>query len=120
MNTIDITALTRDEKSILLYAETCLVDRGGLLEGMRMNEADMAALKKFKEAGALDFGRIPFKTISTLIHPHNGGQFTHWVTFHEPAWQAAYALRRLRSQGNSSNRNKVDAAVAARTEPAAA
>lgn len=114
MTTIDITTLSRDEKSVLLYAETCLIERGGLLEGMRMNEADIQALKKFKEAGSLDFGRIPSKTIGTLIHPHNGGQYTHWVTFHEPAWQAAHALRRLRSQGNSSNRNKVDAALAER------
>lgn len=114
MITIDINSLSRDEKSILLYAETCMVDRAGLLEAARMNEADIAALKKFKEAGALDFGRIPFKTIDTLIHPHHGGKLTHWVTFHEPAWQAAHALRRVRSQGNSSNRNKVDAALAER------
>lgn len=114
MNIIDINTLTRDEKSVLLYAETCLVDGGGLLAGVRLNEADHAALEKFKAAGALDYGRIPFHTIEKLIHPGYGVNLTHWVTFHEPAWQAAHALRRSRSQGNSSNRNKVDAALAER------
>lgn len=114
MTAIDITTLTRDEKSILLYAETCVVDRSGLMVGARMNEVDMAALKKFKEAGALDFGRIPYHCMQTLRHDGPGVESTHWVTFHEPAWKAAHALRRVRAQQIGPNRKKVDEALAER------
>lgn len=110
----DIQTLTRDEKSILLYAETCVVDGSGLMAGARMNEADIAALKKFKAEGVLDFGRIPFHTVGTLIQP--AVKLTHWVTFHEPAWQMAHALRRQRALQIGPNRKKVDAALAPQGE----
>lgn len=111
MNTIDIEALTHDERSILLYAETCLVDRGGLLCGARMNGADMAALKQFEADGALEFGRIPFK----LLGNHGGEPAdTHWVTFHEPAWQAAHALRRKRSENIGPIRKRINEALTER------
>ena len=110
-----LAELTRDEKSILLYAETCLVDGGGLMAGARMNEADIAALKKFRDGGILDFGRIPFHTIEKLIQP--AVPLTHWVTFHDRAWELAHALRRQRaSNGQSPNRKKVDAALAEKVE----
>ncbi len=116
-NTAAVGALTRDEKSILLYAETCLVDGGGLMAGARMNEADIAVLKKFRSCGILDFGRIPFHTIKELVQP--AVPFTHWVTFHDRAWELAHALRRQRaSNGQSSNRKKVDAALAEKAEVA--
>ena len=109
--------LTRDEKSVLLYAETCLVDGGGLMAGARMNEADIAALKRFREAGVLDFGRIPFHTLNELIQP--AVKLTHWVRFHESAWQLAHALRRQRAANSqSTNRKKVDAALAEKVEAA--
>lgn len=117
---LDITTLTRDERSLLVYAETCLVDHGGLLTAERLNAADMAALAKFKEAGILDFGRIPAKLLGTLPAPGTSGRtlhLTHWVTFHEEAWQLAHALRRARAErGNSANRRQVDEALAERAE----
>ena len=104
--------LTKTERSILAYAECCLVDYGGLLEGRRMNEDDIAALRKFQDAGILTFGRIPFHTMETLVrvdrHP------THWITFTDAAWDLAHAVRRLRAQVDSVNRKKVDAALAER------
>lgn len=109
--TTSAAELSRDEKSILLYAETCVVDGSGLLSGARMNEADITALKKFKDAGILDFGRIPYRTLATLIQPP-AASLTHWVTFHEPAWALAHALRRQRALQLGSNRKKVDAALA--------
>lgn len=112
--TIDITTLTRNEKSVLLYAETCVVDRSGLMVGARMNEADIAALKKFQEAGALVFGRIPFHCIPTLHHDGPGLESTHWVTFNEDAWTAAHALRRVRAEQIGPNRKKVNDALAER------
>lgn len=111
---IDITTLSRDEASLLLYAETCLVDHGGLLTGDRMNAADLAALGKFKAAGILDFGRIPARLLGSLPTAP-GTKLTHWVTFHDEAWDAAHALRRARAdRRNSANRRKVDEVLAER------
>lgn len=118
MKTIDITTLTREEKSILLYAETCMVDRSGLMVGARINAADIAALKKFEADGALAFGRIPHHCIGTLRHDGPGVESTHWITFKEPAWHAAHALRRLRAEQIGPNRRKVDEALAERAVPA--
>ena len=65
MTTIDITTLTKVERSIILYAESCSVEYGGLLEGMRMNEDDLVALRKFEE-GILSFGRCPAALLEPL------------------------------------------------------
>jgi hypothetical protein len=107
--TIDINTLTRDEKSILLYAETCLVDRSGLLCGDRMNDADRAALAKFKAAGVLDYGRIPHKLVK-----REAVADTHWITFNDEAWAAAHALRRERAKQVCSQRRAINAALAER------
>ena len=45
--------LTRSERSILLYAETTLVDYGGLMEAQRMNANDYRCLTRLEEAGVL-------------------------------------------------------------------
>lgn len=109
-----VAALSRDHRSILLYAETCLVDGGGLMAGTRMNTADIAALKEFQAAGILEFGRIPFHTIDDLIHPR-GFTLTHWVRFGAKAWAMAHELRRQRWEtNNSTNWLKVEKALAER------
>jgi len=112
MKAITIDDLTKTERSILAYAETCLVDYGGLLEGKRMNQDDIDALKKFQDAGILTFGRIPFHTVETL--GRMGRHPTHWITFTDAAWELAHAIRRLRAQADSASRKKVDAALAER------
>lgn len=83
--------MSKDARSVLLYAETCAVDHGGLLEGVRMNEADMKALRKMESDRLLRYGRIPARLL---------GQFpgqrkpTHWVKFYDFAWEVAHELRR--------------------------
>lgn len=39
--------LTKAERSLLLYAESCAVDRRGVLDNARMNSADLQILAKF-------------------------------------------------------------------------
>lgn len=116
---IDPATLTRDERSILLYAETRVVDAGGLLVGARMNADDIAALKKFQDLGILECGRIPWRVIGGLVHEGPNLEYTHWVTFKEGAWRLVNALRRMRAEadrGRSNNRKMVDAALADRAE----
>lgn len=112
MAAIDITTLTKVERSIILYAESCSVDYGGLLEGVRMNNDDLTALRKFQDAGLLSFGRIPAKLLRPLSD--FGRNPTYWITFTDDAWQLASALRRQRAERGSASRAKVDEMLAER------
>jgi hypothetical protein len=102
--------LSRDDRSILLYCECRLVDAGGLLSGTQVNATDLSALNDFKDAGILDYGRIPFHVMESL--PAFGGQRnTYWVTFNDAAWKLAHDLRKLRAAAPHTSRQKVDAAL---------
>lgn len=102
---MNIATMTREQRSILLYAETCIVDGSGLLEGIRMNEADHQALTKLKDEGFLDYGRVPGSLLGELKGK------THWINFYESGWQAAHQLRRSRSLKPSASRQQVDAVL---------
>ena len=102
--------LNKTERSILLYAETCVVDYAGLLEGKRMNKDDIEALKKFEADGLLKFSRIP----ASVLHGMVARECTHWVEFTDAAWTLAHTLRREmaeKSKTRSSNYKKVRAAL---------
>jgi len=103
--------LTKAQQSVLLYAESCMVDRSGLLEGIRMNQEDLDALKALQAEGVLTYGRIP----SVLLEPPNRmGGATHWVSFTDAAWEFAHTLRRERGTRVSQKRLDIDALVAER------
>lgn len=83
--------MTKDEKSCLLYIETCCVDRGGLLEGCRLNAADHAAIGLFKTHGLLTrAGRIPAKLLKNSS--------THYAELSDAGWELAHQLRRWRAR----------------------
>ena len=88
---------TKVEKSILLYLETCLVDRNGRCEAIRMNKEDFDAIDKLKEEGLIKFGRIPSSEIKKLQKVYRL-QATHWVRFNDEAWSIAGKLRKERSE----------------------
>jgi len=50
--------MSKDERSLLLYLETCIVDYGGQIESRRMNEIDFKNMTKFKVIGLIDYGRL--------------------------------------------------------------
>lgn len=106
-----IQTLTKDQRSIIVYAESCLVDRGGLLEARKMNKEDFDNLHMYEREGFLSHGRIPFSVMQSL----EGRDWspTHWITFKDKAWELAHALRRFRAEvATSASRQKVDAALA--------
>lgn len=111
---ITIDTITRDQRSILMYAETCAVDHGGLLEGIRMNSDDIAALDQLEAAGIVKYGRVPGKMLGSF----RVRQATHWCDLTEAGWALAYALRRARAAKPDANRKKVDAVFAERAEAA--
>lgn len=85
-------SMTRDERSCLVYLETCAVDAGGLVEGVRMNGEDHAAIARFSAAGLLRFERIP----SSLLGTGAKDSWTHIVELLPDGWALAHRLRQGR------------------------
>lgn len=106
----DVIELTKTDKSILLYAESCMVDYGGLLEGQRMNGEDIESLNKLRDAGILDYGRIPGRLMGKLPTERN---VSYWVTLTDAGWLMSAQLRRERFRVTTA-RKAVDDALAAR------
>ena len=89
---------TKDEKTLLLYFETCLVDAYGRAETRYMNKEDIEIAKKLTEAGLIEFGRLSMKAIEKLRRLHGYGKvYTHWVRFSDKAWELAHKWRKERS-----------------------
>lgn len=82
--------LKREVRSILLYAETCVVDNGGMMEGRRMNLIDHKHLDALEAAGYLTWGRIP----SGLLGHSMAKDRTHFVALTSLGWYLAHQCRR--------------------------
>jgi hypothetical protein len=94
----EISEFMRQEKSILLYAETCLVDNKGRLNSLKMNGEDFDNLDKMEREGLLHYGRLPFHEIERLSKYFNKLTLpTHWVSFSDEAWALAWAMRKERA-----------------------
>ena len=82
--------MSRDERSLLLYLESCAVEYGGKVQSVRMNPIDFDIIKEWEELGFIHFGRIAFNDIETrTLFPH-----THWVILSEEAWKLAHEERK--------------------------
>lgn len=104
---VAIENITRDQRGLLLYAETCCVDWSGLLEDQRMNKDDMDALKFWHVNGALTFGRVPMRYLKAT-----GRTCSHWVTLTAKGWKIASQLRQQRSLVTGRVRKEIDEALA--------
>ena len=94
-----IDEFSRQERSILLYAETCLVDNYGRMNQTRMNKEDFDNLDKMKAEGLLDYGRLPAKEIESYMKLLGRFQTaTHWVSFTEEAWELVLIMRKARAE----------------------
>ena len=80
--------LTKDERSLILYLETCVVDRSGRVNAVHMNEDDFKLARKWADKGLIGFGRIVMQD-----HNQDGG---NWVTFTDAAWKMAHAERKAK------------------------
>jgi len=87
----------KDEASLLLYLETCLVDQYGRVEVRRMNAEELEIIKHWREEKFIWFGRLKMKAIEGLRGGPHGKIYTHWVRFSDEAWKIAGKLRRERS-----------------------
>lgn len=90
--------MTKDEKSLLLYIETCMVDHYGRLESQRMNTADFENLEKWKKEGFISFGRLKYRYIAAIQKMGIAYKPTHLVRLSEEAWILAHTLRHERAE----------------------
>ena len=89
--------ITKDERSLLLFFETCAVDRAGKVDTRRMNDDDMKIGSAWNENDFVRFGRIKFTDISkppSRLLPN----YTHWCELSEEAWKEAHKERRARAE----------------------
>jgi len=96
-----VRVFNKDEISLLIFFETCLVDTyGGKVKGAMMNEIDMNIAEKFERLGLIQFERIPFKEMERLRKKLiMSTPYTHTVRFiDEDAWTLVYKWRRERAE----------------------
>lgn len=94
-------AQTKDERSLLLFLETCAVDDYGWVRGAHMNAEEFAKAKEWNASGFVKFGRI-FMRGDALgrVNRNNGGMRaprTNWCELSDQAWDEAAAERRARA-----------------------
>lgn len=92
-----LETMTREERSLLLYLETCAVDRGGRVEIARMNAEDLAIAKRWNEENFIQFGRISSKDLARSVG-------NHWCFLSEEAWRLAAEERKARALRKWSSR----------------
>ena len=90
---MELNELTKDERSLLLYVETCAVDNGGLIHSLRVNDADREILKRWDKDGFVSYSRVTFKSLQLL----NDKNHSNIVRLSDSAWKLAHEERRARS-----------------------
>lgn len=78
--------MSKDERSLLLYLETCAVDQAGKVSSAHMNETDFDIAKRWAAIGYIRFSRLKSAYLA------NGK--THCVALSAEAWADARRLRR--------------------------
>jgi len=90
--------MTKTESSLLLYLETCAVDRAGRINTLRLNAADMAILDVWNQSGFVQSGRV----VSGCITGHGESM---WCHLSDAAFTSAATERRARADRLWKNRN---------------
>jgi len=83
-----LSDMDKAERSLLLYFETCAVDRGGLVDLRRMNDEDKGIKDQWNMDEFVLFGRVRFADVK------NYG--THWCELSNEAWEIAHLERMAR------------------------
>lgn len=89
-----LDTMTSDERSLLLYLETRVVDHGGLVDIIHMNKEDMNIAEKWNKEEFAKFGRIRFRSITK--EKGRTSCVSHWCELSEEAWNLAHAERKAR------------------------
>lgn len=85
-----LETMTKEERSLLLFLETCAVDNIGRVKTKHMNVNDFIIAEKWNKEKFLYFGRIYSKDIT------DAG--SHWCILTDEAWQLASEERKGRAK----------------------
>jgi hypothetical protein len=91
-----LESMTKNERSLLLFFETCAVDQGGKVAFAHMNQQDYDKAKEWNELGFIRFGRIAFHDVI------NGKAY--WCELSDKAWELAHQERKARYDRMSAKR----------------
>jgi|WetSurMetagenome_2_1015567.scaffolds.fasta_scaffold1241529_1 hypothetical protein len=82
--------LTREEKSLLLFLESCATEHAGSLDPRHMNDDDKEIIKKWTNSKFIQYGRIAaaYLNITTVR--------CNWVNLSDEAWDLAHQERKSR------------------------
>lgn len=94
---ITLENMTRDEKSLMLYLETCAVDNVGRIKDAHLNEEDESILYRWDVAGLIQIGRVCSKDVSRVSY--------RWVMLSSTLWDLAHQERRARAKRLWENRS---------------
>lgn len=84
--------LSCDERNLLLYLETCAVDKRGCVNSQHMNGSDIDCARNWNDTGFLRFGRLKAIECTAVRH--------YWVRFLDQSYAVAAVLRRMRADRN--------------------
>lgn len=90
--------MNRDERSLLLYLETRVVDHGGLVDTRHMNSDDDAIADKWVDKGFIQYGRVAFEDIK------KSSACGYWCDLSNDAWSLAHEERRARAKRMADDR----------------
>lgn len=94
---MELKDMNQDERSLLLYLETCLVDHAGKVKSVHMNADDFDITERWEAEEFIEFGRLPSGEIYAA-GKKSSHVATNWVRFSDDAWRLAHAERRARSE----------------------
>ena len=87
---MELSEMTGDEKSLLLFLECRSVDHGGLVDPQHMSKIDVDIAKRWNDSGFVGFGWLASDCLPMR------SSSTHWCELSEEAWFLAHAERRER------------------------
>ena len=80
-----LESLNKDEQSLLIFFESCMVDYGGLIDSRRMNQEDFKIAQEWDAESHIEFGQVAFHDIK--------GNNTHYVILGPGFAEKAQELR---------------------------
>lgn len=98
-----LESMTKEERSLLLFLESRVVDQSGLVDTRYMNADDMDIAKRWHTDNFIGFGRLSMKSIDDL-QKNTISKSTHWCEFSEEAWELAHKERRARAERSVKSR----------------
>jgi hypothetical protein len=84
-----LETMTKDEKSLLLFFETCAVDHAGKVRTAHMNDDDRKIVERWTAEGFVRYGRVASEGCNEYG--------THWCHLSDEAWALAHAERKARA-----------------------